>query len=402
MMNSAELLAQLHDELAQAKARIATLETQLAQATSSPSWEERIFRHLSAWSWDVFALVDSYGAFQYVSPAVTRMTGYSVDEYMQMGMHELIHPDDRVYAQMLLSELLRTPGERRTFEIRGHHKDGHWLWLEMTVSNELQNPDLTAIVVNSRNITERKQAQLELQSAAERYRLLSNSIPDALFVLGFDSGPSPVHLLEVNESACRLLGYSRAELLQMTLEEIDDPTSTTPRERIAEQLRAGEQVSFEQTHMTRQGVQIPVEVHAHMGIIQDKPVVISLVHNISQRKRIEQELRLFEAVVRQTDDAVVITDAPANSLPTILFANDAFTRITGYTQQDAFYQLSHNPGECQEDWPTIHAILQRGEVYRGTTSSAHKQGTRLTLQWCITPIVNEQGAITHFVATIHS
>lgn len=399
MMDSTELLTQLQGELAQAKAHIAALEAKLAQVTPS-SREERIFRHIATCSWDVFALVDRRGTIHYVSPAVTQMTGYSVDEYVQMGLNELTHPDDQAYAQTLLAELLDAPGERRTFELRSRHKDGHWLWLEMAAINELQNPELNAILVNSRDITERKQAQLELQSTAERYRLLSDSIPDALFVLGFDNAPGHMRLLEVNEGACRLLGYSRAELLQMTLEDIDDPASTTPRERISEQLRAGEQVSFEQTHVTKQGARIPVEVHAHMGIIQGKPVVISLVHNISQRKRIEQELRRFEAVVRQTDDAVVITDAPADGIPTILFANDAFTRITGYTQQEALYQLAQNVGESQLDWQAIHAILQQGEVYRGITRSSHKQGAPLTLQWCITPIVNDQDAITHLVATI--
>lgn len=54
------------------------------------------------------------------------------------------------------------------------------------------------------------------------------------------------------------------------------------------------------------------------------------------------------------------------------------------------------------DWHAVSAILQRGEVYRGTTYNYHKQGAQLTLQWCITPIVNDQDAITHFVATIRN
>ena len=81
MTDSTELLTQLQGELAHAKGRIAALEAQLAQATSSPSREERIFRYITECCWDAFVLVDSRGALQYVSPAVTRMTGYSVDEY---------------------------------------------------------------------------------------------------------------------------------------------------------------------------------------------------------------------------------------------------------------------------------------------------------------------------------
>ncbi|MEZ4736408.1 MAG: PAS domain S-box protein [Caldilineaceae bacterium] len=368
--------------------------------------EEQIFRHIAAYSWDVFALVNERGAIDYVSPAITRLLGYTVEEYLQLGMNELTHPDERMLAAGLLQELLGAPGERRTFEIRGRHKGGHWLWLEMTAINHLHNPDLRAILVNSRDITERKAAQLELQSTAERYRLLADSIPDALFVLGFDESGMPLQVLEVNESACHLLGYSREELLQTTLAEIDDPASGTPKQQIMEQLSAGEQVIFEQTHVTRDGRRIPVEVHAHQGTVQGKAVVISLVHDISRRKHVEEELRRFEAVVRQTDDAVVIMDAPPLQAPRILFINDAFTRITGYMQTEAIHQtinllqLPDTGIEVHDDLRNLHAVLTRGEVYRGTTCGYHKDGSPLSLQWSITPIVDEQEIVTHFVAII--
>lgn len=251
-----------------------------------------------------------------------------------------------------------------------------------------------------------KQTQLELQSTAERYRLLSNSIPDALFVLGLDEANTPMQLLEVNESACRLLGYSRDELIQLTLDDIDDPVSTTPKPYLFERLRAGEAISFEQTHITRQGYHIPVEVHAQMGVVQGKSVVISLAHDISRRQRIEQELRLFEAVVRQTDDAVVIADATIEQAPPILFVNDAFTRITGYTLQGMsaqrinFFQLAGVGTDDPQELRTLHDTLLQGEVYRGKTRSSHKNGALLVLQWSITPLVDQKGAITHFVAMI--
>lgn len=404
MTTGTELLDQPQAELVEAKARIAALEAELAQYRQASSRDERIFRHITEYSWNVFLLVNDQGVVKYVSPAITRLTDFSVAEYLQLGVDELIHPDDRVLARTLLQELLTNPGLPRTFEMRSRHKAGHWLWLEITAINYLENPDLGAILVNSRNITERKLAQLQLQSTLERYRLLADSIPDALFVLGLEDNGAPMQLLEVNERACRLLGYSREELIQLTLAAIDDPASVTPQPHLIELLRAGEQVSFEQTHITRQGVRIPVEIHATLGMVQGKAVVISLAHDISRRKRVEQDLRLFEAAVRQTDDAVVIMDASVSQPPTIRFVNDAFTRITGYTLQEALYQKidilqpSTADLETRLDLHDLHLRLALGEIYRGKTNGYQKSGTLFTLHWSITPIVDAQGTITHYVA----
>ena len=406
MTTVTELLAQTQAELVQTKARLAALEAELTHYKQASSRDERIFRHITEYSWNVFLLVNEQGLVKYVSPAITRLTGYSVDEYLQLESAELIHPDDRVLAGTRLQDLLTNPGTPQTFEMRSRHKAGHWLWLEITAINCLQNPDLGAILVNSRDITDRKLAQIQLQSTVERYRLLADSIPDALFVLGLEDDGALMPLLEVNESACRLLDYSREELLQLTLAAIDDPVSDAPQQQIADRLRAGEQVIFEQTHISRQGSRIPVEVHAKLGLVQGKAVIISLAHDISRRKRVEQDLRLFEAAVRQTDDAVVIMDAPTRQPPTILFVNDAFTRITGYTAQEALHQTINllqppdSDREQHEELHELHTTLAQGEVYRGKKRMRHKAGAELVLQWSITPIVDQQDTLTHYVAII--
>lgn len=406
MANVTELLLQTQAALAQANARIAALEITIDACQQRTLRNEQIFRFIAESGWDLFALVNEAGAITYVSPAVTRVMGYTVEEYIQLGVNDLTHPEDRPVVGARLRELLAVPGERRTFEMRGKHKDGRWIWLEMTAVNYLHHPDLRAILVNSRDVTERKVATLALQSTAERYRLLADSIPDALFVLGLPEAERAIPILEVNEKSCQLLGYSREELLQLTMADIDAPGIDPRQPAILERLYAGEQVTFAQTHVTRNGQQIPVEVHAQMGIVQGQRMIISLAHDISQRLRIEQDLHRFAAVVQQTDDAVVITDAPVNERPAILFANDAFTRITGYSRQEAMQrditilQLPGTALEKDNDLRELHAVVARGEIYRGKTASYHKQGIPLTLQWSITPIVSDAGVTTNFVAII--
>lgn len=406
MANETELLLQTQDALAQANARIASLESALAACQQTSPRNAQIFRYIAEDSWEIFALMNEQGAMTYVTPAVTRVMGYTVADYLQLAMNELIHPDDSSVASALFQEVLAAPGAERTFELRGKHKDGRWIWLEMTAINYLHHPDLRAILVNSRDVTARKVAALALQSTADRYRLLADSIPDALFVLGLPEADHTVRLLEVNTRACQILGYSREELLQMTLAEVDVPRTADELQGILGRLYAGEQVTLVQNYLNRAGELVPVEIHAQMGVVQDQRVVITLAHNIAARQRIEQDLRRFEAVVRQTDDAVLITDAPWQGKPAILFANDAFTCITGYTQEEAMAQditILQSPGtvtEEHEDLRLLHVALAQGESYRGKTHSYHKQGAPLTLQWSITPIVSEAGVTTNFVAII--
>lgn len=333
-------LNQVKEELAQAKAHIGRLEAQLAKCQIAQDLALRshghqignsaLYRYMSEYSWDIFALIDAQGKIQYVSPAVYRLTGYTADDYQQMTLNHYLHPDDIALTRHHFSNLMATPGLSYTFELRCRHKDGHWLWFEMTAVNHLNDADIRAIFVNSHDITERKKTQLALQSTADRYRLLADNIPDALFVLRLRPEGSPLEILEVNQSACHLLGYSREELLQRTLEEIDDPSSPTPKEAIAQRLLAGETVVFEQIHRTRCGAQIPVEIHATMGSVDGETVVISLARDIRRRQMAEEALRQSEIYLRSLVDSQTAFHIRVDMQGNVTYCNKRYQEQFGW------------------------------------------------------------------------
>ncbi len=104
----------------------------------------------------------------------------------------------------------------------------------------------------------------------------------------------PGEILEANDVACRMFGHSRAELQSMDIAGLDAPESPVDVRRIVDELRAGRDVLFEQTHVTRDGRRLPVEVHARMLDLEGRPAILSTVRDISERRRMEDELRRLE------------------------------------------------------------------------------------------------------------
>jgi len=141
--------------------------------------EER-YRSLIENALDLITILDADGTVRYVSPSVERVLGYTQEERVGMNTFDLIHPDDLAGVQEIIARQIRTPGSSARLEFRARHKDGSWRFLEGVGRNLLQNAAVAGIVVNSRDITERKQAEealrrheAELQRSQEELRRLT-------------------------------------------------------------------------------------------------------------------------------------------------------------------------------------------------------------------------------------
>jgi len=121
---------------------------------------EQRFRALIESSADGFALLDSGGVVLYSGPQIL---GYDSREMVGRGVFELIHPDERERLRALLSELAAHPGKVITSEYRVRHKDGSWRWVEAVTKNLLADRVIGGIVVNYRDVTERKRLEEQLR-----------------------------------------------------------------------------------------------------------------------------------------------------------------------------------------------------------------------------------------------
>jgi diguanylate cyclase (GGDEF)-like protein/PAS domain S-box-containing protein len=132
------------------------------QAEAAVRASEERFRALVQDSHDVVAVADRDGRITYISPVVERITGFRAEEFIGTTHHAWVHPDDMPVAERVLAGAATDPGGQHAAELRTRHRDGGWIWVEVTVRNLLDNPALGGIVANYRDITERRAVQERL------------------------------------------------------------------------------------------------------------------------------------------------------------------------------------------------------------------------------------------------
>jgi PAS domain S-box-containing protein len=135
----------------------------MAKAVLALEQSERHFRALIEMASDLVAIGTAEGEMTYVSPSIEPICGYAPAEVLGRNFLEFVHADDRQAARANLAELLRHPGKIISSEWRYRHKAGHWLTLQTSSRNLLEDPAVAGIVVRARDVTERRRVETELE-----------------------------------------------------------------------------------------------------------------------------------------------------------------------------------------------------------------------------------------------
>lgn len=134
-------------------------------------------------------------------------------------------------------------------------------------------------------------AENALRESEQRYRILFNSGGDALLVHQLARDGTPGRLIAVNDTACERFGYTRDELLSMSLDDLRASASQIDQVEVLDRLRAGGRALYEVIHRTRTGTLIHSEVSAHVFTLDERPTVLSVARDITERKRQAERLR---------------------------------------------------------------------------------------------------------------
>jgi two-component system NtrC family sensor kinase len=175
-----ELLRRLADNLAYG---IVALRTRAEQqhAEDALRRSEARFRALIENAQDIITLLDGSGVILYASPAVERVLGYRPDELVGRSVSELLHPDDARAVAELRPARAHDAGRTAALELRVRHRDGTWRILCGSGTDCLDDPAVGGVVVNARDVTERKHAEAEL--AKQRDALMQSEKLAAMSVL---------------------------------------------------------------------------------------------------------------------------------------------------------------------------------------------------------------------------
>ncbi len=151
----------VHDERGEITHFIAIKQdiTARQQAAEAVRQREEYFRALTEKATDVTTVLNADATIRYVSPSMRQVLGYTPEEMLGRIAFDFVHPEDLSGLRQVFSAKVGIPGAAARQEFRFRHKDGTWRALEATARNLLDDASVQGIVVNSRDITERKQAE---------------------------------------------------------------------------------------------------------------------------------------------------------------------------------------------------------------------------------------------------
>jgi len=290
---------------------------------------EKYFRALSDNSLDIITLLNIEGVFEFNSPSVERVLGYKPGELVGQSAFALIHPDDMPGVLKGFQHGLDHPDEAVTLEFRFRHRNGSWVQLEAVGQNRLADPEIAAVVVNSRDITSRKRAEQDLRESEQRFRDLFEYSPDAILVEAADG-----KVLDVNEAACRLHGLRRENLIGMNGLDLVPENHRREITRDFHKLLSGDITRVECESVSADGRVTPVEVHGRTIHYRGGNAVLLHVRDTSERIHAEGALRrsemLFRSVWENSVDGMRLTDRDGY----IVAVNGAFCELVDMTRDE--------------------------------------------------------------------
>ncbi len=329
--------------------------TERKHAIEALQRREEHFRSLIENALDLISIISEDGVVRYVSPSHERVLGYRTDELVGRNYLHLVHPED-------VNEFggaFHSHGSSSSIESRVRHRNGTWRVLESFGRNLAHVPGVQGIVINSRDVTERKSAEEALREANNTLRAVIRTSPLAIYSVDLEA-----RVRSWNAAAQRMFGWQEWELLGDPLPHLFESDAERFEEHLEQVRRGITDTAFETRCQTREGRIL--EVNIWNALLRDGSGtvkgVVHMVADVTERKRLEQQLHhslKMEAVGR-------LAGGVAHDFNNLLMI------IEGYTQMVLSAITSDDPvrGDLEE---VLKAAERAGDLTKQLLAFSRRQ-----------------------------
>ncbi|HYE86242.1 MAG TPA: PAS domain S-box protein [Vicinamibacterales bacterium] len=356
------------------------------------------YRALIQQSSDAILLLNREGVVMFASDSITRVTGYTPDRTIGHSPFERVHDEDAPQLRQTLALCLATPGEHFTAQCRALDADGVWRFREATICNRLDEPAVAAIVVNFRDVTDRRMAEAERDHLAA----IVSSSQDAIVSTTLDG-----RILSWNAAAERLYGYGASDAIGRDVQMLIPVDEREPVRRQLAQVALGQQATaYETRRLRKDGTSIWVSVSISpianaAGTIEGaSSVARDITAEVETRRALvsrERELRsLFEnnpvGLVRASVDGVWRE------------VNAQICEILGYSAAELlslpFGDIVHpdDAAATQDAYEQLRLGARRD--FDGDKRYRTKQGKYIWVRVRVSPYRDASGELRYFIIAI--
>ncbi|MBI5826025.1 MAG: PAS domain S-box protein [Chloroflexi bacterium] len=332
------------------------------------------------------------GRWPYVSPQIEQLLGFTPQEWMADSTlwYRHVHPEDRDQ-QELLEEQAYARGEPCVGEYRMFTRDGRQIWIRDSAQILLSQSGGVPIVQGVlMDITERKRAEEALTASEAELRALFASMQDVVLVIdhqGVYREIAPTNPDLLYKPPEELLGRNLrevfpAEQAEVFIGMIQQVLETRQTAHVEYKLDVGERSLWFETFISPMGAENTLWV----------------ARDVTQRKKAEEQLHLQSAALEAAANSIVIT----NREGVIEWANPSYTMLTGFDLSEAIGKnsrlLTRSGVQDRSFYQNLWDTILSGRVWHGELVNRRKDGSLYIEEMTITPLLNPQGEIEHFIA----
>jgi PAS domain S-box-containing protein len=335
---------------------------------------------------DMLIVTDVNGNVLKVNEALIKNIGYTEEELLNRPM-DILFEGERAHkiVERLVSATLENGSveHEQVLRIRKKSKAITALISGARMDDDKGNP--TGMVFIAHDITRRKKAEVaikkknvalnreikEHKKTTEQLQLTQFNVDyaqEAIFTVNRES-----KLIYVNEATCKTLGYTREELLTMTVSDFNPNVPLSLWESNWEEIKVIKQIIVESVHKRKNGVRFPVSLSLKYHVYNDIEYVDAHAIDISEEKKIKKELKLFQFAIEHSATAVYWL----NEQGYVIYANDYACTLLGYSPDEVFrlHVNKINPNLVQEDQLERWDELRKKEHYTTETEHTRKDRT---------------------------
>jgi diguanylate cyclase (GGDEF)-like protein/PAS domain S-box-containing protein len=333
-------------------------------------------------SLDAFMLMDAKGVISTWSGQAEKMFGWKRNEAIGRLMHETIVPERfrETHIRSLHGFLSgsKGPESNTRIEVSAQHRDGHEFPIELSVSliKTANDCQVSAFI---RDISERKRMEQQLMEREELFHTIFNQTSNGIELIDSET----LRFVEVNPAACRMLGYSYEEYLQLHLTDTQADLHGKELVTAVRQIEAWGDTTFENRHRCKNDDILNVEITARMLDMPGKRLLVGVWRDITERKRAEEALRESEEKLRSLYELSPLGIALTDLNGQYVEFNESFRHICGYGDEELkvldYWTLTPKKYEADEA-RQLESVIRTGRYGPYEKEYLRKDGSLVPLR----------------------